>query len=73
MAKEHDPELDITIFFIDLRAHGKGFEEFTNRAKELGVKYVRCKDVEVKSNPRSENLTLFYEDPEDNKFKGADL
>ncbi len=73
VAKEHDPELDITIFFIDLRAHGKGFEEFTNRAKELGVKYVRCKDVEVKSNPRSDNLTLFYEDPEDNKFKGADL
>ncbi len=73
VAKEHDPELDITIFFIDLRAHGKGFEEFTNRAKELGIKYIRCKDVEVKSNPESDVLTLFYEDPEDNQFKSVDL
>jgi heterodisulfide reductase subunit A len=73
VAKEHDPELDITIFFIDLRAHGKGFEEFTSRAKELGIKYVRCKDVEVKSKPRSDMLTLFYEDPDDNQFKSVDF
>ncbi len=73
VAKEHDPELDITIFFIDLRAHGKGFEEFTNRAKELGIKYVRCKDVEVKSNPKSDTLALYYEDPDDNRFKSVDL
>ncbi len=73
LAKEHNPDLDVTIFFIDLRAHGKGFEEFTNRAKELGVKYVRCKDIEVKTTPESDMLTLFYEDPEDNRFKSMDL
>ena len=73
VVKEHDPELEITIFYIDMRAYGKGFEEFTNRAKELGIKYVRCKDVDVKSNPNNDTLTLFYEDPEDNQFKNGEF
>jgi heterodisulfide reductase subunit A len=73
LAKEHDPELDVTIFYIDLRAHGKGFEEFIHRAEELGIKYVRCKDAEVKSKPQSDTLTLIYEDPEDNQLKSADF
>ncbi len=73
VAKEHDPELDITIFFIDLRAHGKGFEEFTNRAKELGIKYIRCEIPEVVVNEDTQNLTVLYEDPTDNQLKDVDL
>ncbi len=73
VVKEHDSELEITIFHIDMRAFGKGFEEFTNRAKELGIRYVRCKDVDVKSTPNSDTLNLFYEDPEDSKFKSAEF
>jgi heterodisulfide reductase subunit A len=73
VAKEHDPELDITIFFIDIRAHGKGFEQFIDRAKDLGIKYIRCKDVEVKSKPQSDIISLLYEDPEDNTLKSVDL
>ncbi|MFQ6065586.1 MAG: FAD-dependent oxidoreductase, partial [Candidatus Bathyarchaeia archaeon] len=73
VAKEHDPELDITIFFIDLRAHGKGFEEFTNRAKELGIKYIRCEVPEVVVNDENQNLTVLYEDPVDNQLKSMDL
>jgi heterodisulfide reductase subunit A len=42
IAKEHEPDLDCTIFFIDLRAFGKGFDEYYNRARELGINYVRC-------------------------------
>jgi heterodisulfide reductase subunit A len=37
IAKEHEPDLDCTIFFIDLRAFGKGFDEYYNRARELGI------------------------------------
>lgn len=74
VAKEHDPQLDAYIFFIDLRAYGKGFEEFAKRAEdEYNVNYIRCKDVEVKGNINSDNLTIYYEDPKDNKFKTVDL
>ncbi len=39
VTKEHDPTLDMTIFVIDVRAFGKGFEEFYQRAKTAGEVY----------------------------------
>ena len=42
LAKEHEPGLDVTIFFLDLRAFGKDFDRYCDRAKNrLGVRYVR--------------------------------
>ena len=62
IAKEHDPELDITIFQIDVRAYGKNFEEFYNRArKEYGIKYINSRPPEVIVNPDN-SLFLKYED-----------
>jgi len=39
--KEHYPDMEITVFYIDIRAFGKGFEDLFNRSKRLGVKYIR--------------------------------
>ncbi len=39
--KEHYPDMEITVFYIDIRAFGKGFEDLYNRSRSLGVKYVR--------------------------------
>jgi heterodisulfide reductase subunit A len=41
MTKETRPEIETYVFYIDVRAHGKGFEEYYNRAKSLGVEYIR--------------------------------
>jgi len=42
LAKEHEPDVDISIFFLDLRAFGKDFDRYCDRAKnQLGVRYVR--------------------------------
>ncbi len=41
LTKEHIPDANITVLYTDVRAFGKGFEEFYNRAKDEGVKYVR--------------------------------
>ncbi|WP_027360501.1 FAD-dependent oxidoreductase [Desulforegula conservatrix] len=44
IAKEHDPSLECTIFYMDMRTHGKGFESCYNEAKEKhGIKFVRCR------------------------------
>ncbi len=44
IAKEHsEEELDCHIYYMDIRAFGKGFEEYYERAKALGVKYIRCR------------------------------
>jgi heterodisulfide reductase subunit A len=39
--KEHHPEMEVTVFYIDIRAFGKGFEDLYTRSRRLGVKYLR--------------------------------
>ncbi|MFW2366387.1 MAG: hydrogenase iron-sulfur subunit, partial [Desulforhopalus sp.] len=39
--KEHYPSIEIKVFYIDIRAFGKGFEELYNRSRSLGVHYLR--------------------------------
>jgi heterodisulfide reductase subunit A-like polyferredoxin len=60
IAKEHQADLECHIFYIDIRAFGKGFEQYYERAKELGVKYTRCKPSAIKEIPLSKNLIVTY-------------
>ena len=39
--KEHYPDMEVKVFYIDMRAFGKGFEELYTRSRRLGVRYVR--------------------------------
>ncbi len=61
LAKEHEPELDVTIFFLDLRAFGKDFDRYCDRAKkQLGVRYIRSFISRVYEMPGTRNLRLIY-------------
>ena len=33
LIKEKHPEIEVTIFYMDVRAYGKGYEEYYERAK----------------------------------------
>ncbi|HUV82597.1 MAG TPA: CoB--CoM heterodisulfide reductase iron-sulfur subunit A family protein [archaeon] len=62
VAMEHDPDLETTIFNIDVRAFGKGFEEFYQKAdKEKGVRYIRSRPSGVEVDPLTDKLSLKYE------------
>ena len=61
IAMEHEKGLECSIFFIDLRAFGKGFDAYYDRAKKAGVRYVRCRVSSIKEIPSSRNLTIDYE------------
>jgi heterodisulfide reductase subunit A len=41
LLKEHYPDMDIKVFYIDIRAFGKGFEDLYLRSRRSGVKYLR--------------------------------
>ncbi len=41
------PDARLTIFYIDIRAFGKGFEEFYDRVREEGVRYIRGNVSEI--------------------------
>jgi len=62
IAKEHAPDLDCTIFFIDMRAFGKGFDAYYERAKELGVKYIRCRPSSIKEVHATKDLKITYQE-----------
>ncbi|MFH1717883.1 MAG: FAD-dependent oxidoreductase [Planctomycetota bacterium] len=61
IAKEHAPDLECTIFYIDMRAFGKGFDAYYERAKELGVRYVRCYPSSVKEVHGTNDLKITYQ------------
>ena len=39
--KEHYPDMEVKVFYIDIRAFGKGFEELYRRSRRMGVHYLR--------------------------------
>ncbi len=68
IAKEHEEDLECRIFYMDIRAFGKGFESYYERAKELGVYYTRCRPSSVEELRESNNLQIGYVD-EDGQYK----
>ncbi|MCJ7664633.1 MAG: FAD-dependent oxidoreductase, partial [Desulfobacterales bacterium] len=61
MAIDHVPGLEATIFYNDIRAHGKGFEHYYESAKNsYGVRYTRGIISTIKEDPRTKNLKLRY-------------
>ncbi len=47
LIKEKSPETEVAICYMDVRAHGKGYEEYYERARTLGVRFVRGMPGEV--------------------------
>ncbi|MFH1732663.1 MAG: FAD-dependent oxidoreductase [Planctomycetota bacterium] len=60
IAKEHQEGLDCHVFYMDLRAFGKGFDAYYERAKELGVVYTRCRPSSVEQIEETKNLRIGY-------------
>jgi heterodisulfide reductase subunit A len=70
--REHAPDVQVYIFYNELRAFGKGFQEFVNRAKqEYGVKYIRSRPGEIREDP-TKSLTIWYDDTLTREIKSLD-
>jgi len=41
------PIADITIYYMDIRAFGKGYEQFVNNAKAMGISFVKAKVARI--------------------------
>ncbi|TFG98739.1 FAD-dependent oxidoreductase [Candidatus Thorarchaeota archaeon] len=65
MSKEHHPDADVTVYYADIRAFGKGFEEFFEMSRtRFGVKYVRGRVGEVMQDRENGGVTVRFEDTE---------
>jgi len=65
ITKEHAGDIDTRIFFIDIRAQGKGFDRFYERSEsENGLRYVRSLISRVIPNPEDDTLSISYAGPD---------
>ncbi len=63
ITKEHTPEVHIDIMYNDLRAFGKGFEEFLVRGKrDYGINYVKGLPSEILEDPETRDLIVRHVD-----------
>jgi len=61
LAKDHDSSIEAAVFHNDIRAFGKDFERFYQRAAALpGVRFVRSYATVVRELPNSHNLAVRY-------------
>ena len=67
IVKEHSDFVEPTIFYMDIRAFGKGFEEYYERAKkEHNIRYVRSMVSRVVQEPLTKDLIINYLDENNN-------
>ncbi len=62
LAKQMHPDTEITIYYIDIRTPSKGYEEFYDRAREMGIRFVQGRPAMITENPDTHNLTVHGED-----------
>jgi heterodisulfide reductase subunit A len=65
IAKEHAKMIKPTIFYMDIRAYGKGFEAYYKRAEEeYNVRFKNCKIQILEEDPETKNIYVKYVDEE---------
>lgn len=73
IAQEHEPETTSTIFGMDIRAVGKGFEEYKIRGgNHSGITYVRGRVAEITEAP-GHNPVVWYEDTCERRVKSQEF
>ena len=66
LTKDHDTDADCTVFHNDIRAFGKDFERFYQRAEKLpGIRFIRSYVSIGKEDPVTKNVTVRYSTPDD--------
>jgi heterodisulfide reductase subunit A len=62
LIRESVPDAEITIFFNDIRAAGKGFEELYLRAMEHDIRFIRGFPARIEEDPETKNPILWFEE-----------
>ncbi|MHA2078501.1 MAG: FAD-dependent oxidoreductase [Candidatus Thorarchaeota archaeon] len=60
--KEKYPETEVTVYAMDIRTHGLGYEGLYNRARDMGVIVVKGRPSEIEEDPETKSLIVMAED-----------
>ncbi|MFW6125840.1 MAG: hydrogenase iron-sulfur subunit, partial [Chloroflexota bacterium] len=61
LIREHYPDVEMYVFYMDIRSFGKGFEDLYRRSREEGVHYIRGLPGEVTEDAETRNLHVKVE------------
>ncbi|OPY39262.1 MAG: CoB--CoM heterodisulfide reductase iron-sulfur subunit A [Methanoregula sp. PtaU1.Bin051] len=67
LIKEKYPDTDVSICYMDMRAYGKGYEEYLERAKAMGIRFLRGMPSDVLAD--EEGMLMQVEDSETSEVK----
>jgi len=68
LTRSHRPDAKAVIYFMDIRAHGKDFDDYIDRARDQhGVQFRRSMISQVYLNPQNENLIIETFDHHENR------
>jgi len=73
LLKDHYPDIQCTVFYMDMRTFGRGFEEMYQRSKEEGVRYLRGIPGEVTEDPETRSLNVRVENTTTGRLETLDL
>jgi heterodisulfide reductase subunit A len=62
LMKQVNPEMDITVYYIDIRTPSKGYEAFYDRAREMGIRFLQGRPALITEDPETQNLYVHSED-----------
>jgi heterodisulfide reductase subunit A len=60
LVQQKVPDANVTVLYMDVRAHGKGFEEYYDQVREMGVNYRRGNPAEI--TKKSDRVVVRVED-----------
>ncbi|MDI6904448.1 MAG: hydrogenase iron-sulfur subunit [Candidatus Bathyarchaeia archaeon] len=62
LKEKYKEDIEVYVFYMDMRSNFKGYEEFYQRARELGVNFVQGRVSRVFEVPETKNLIIHAED-----------
>ena len=73
LAFMHHDDTENSIFYTDMRAFGRGFDEYVKRGHdEYKINYIRSRPGEITEDPETRNLLVWYDDTESGGVKSLE-
>ncbi|TXT62826.1 MAG: CoB--CoM heterodisulfide reductase iron-sulfur subunit A [Promethearchaeota archaeon] len=61
LIKQHYPDADITVAYMDIRAAGKDYEEYFTASRKEGIRYIRTNISKIEEDPETHNLKVIMQ------------
>jgi len=73
LIKQHYPDSEITIAYMDIRASGKDYEEYYTASRKEGIRYIRTNISKITEDNETHNLKIIMQNTLSNRLELREL